>query len=577
MNDSLDKRSHHTISPYSESLLVHFRRAECLKEESIEYPSVNLNKHQLCDLELLLSRAFYPLDGYLNRADYESVLDDMRLLNGAVWPIPICLDIDEAFTGKIEVGRKLAIRDEEGFMLAVMDVEDLWKPDKRREALSVYGTDEPDKHPSVRHLYEEVKDWYVGGRLEGLQLPHHYDFPELRLTPSDTNRFFSRMGWRNVIGFHTEKHLHCAHKEMISSAAREAGASIFIQPVIGQPRPGDLDHFTLVRCYQAFVKKFPRNMVLLGLIPLATRGAGPREALWRAIIRKNYGCSHFMVGEDECDPFAQNGSDDRFYPRGMAQELVRRFEGEIGIKMMQRRRMAYVEDRAQYIPEDEVQSGMLVKRISSDELKHRLEMGLDIPEWFSFPEVVAELRKAYPPRHHQGLTIFITGLSGAGKSTLAKILYVRFMELNDRPVTLLDGDIVRQNLSSELTFTREHRNLNIRRIGFVASEITKNRGIAICAPIAPYEESRRVARELVSQYGGFIEIYLSTPLSVCEQRDRKGIYAKARKGIMKGVTGIDDPYIAPAKPEITIDTSELTPTEAAQEVMLYLEEQGYIR
>jgi sulfate adenylyltransferase len=284
-----------------------------------------------------------------------------------------------------------------------------------------------------------------------------------------------------------------------------------------------------------------------------------------------------MVADDQDDPFAHSGSTERFYTRGLAQDMVQRFEDETGIRMAPLRKMVYVEDKAQYIPETEVEEGMAVKRISSSELKRRLELGLDIPGWFSFPEVVAELRKAYPPRHEQGFTVFMTGLSGAGKSTVAKILYVKFMEMRDRPVTLLDGDIVRKNLSSELSFSREHRNLNIQRIGFVASEITKNGGIALCAPIAPYEESRCVVREMVSQYGGFIEVYMSTPLDVCEQRDRKGMYAKARKGVMKGVTGIDDPYIPPSNPEIVIDTSGLTPTEAAQEVMLFLEEQGYIR
>jgi sulfate adenylyltransferase len=548
-----------------------------LKRESVEFLSVDLNNRQLCDLELLLNRAFYPLDGYLNREDYESVLDSMRLTDNTVWPIPICLDISEALALKLERDRLIAVRDEEGFMLAVLRVGDVWKPDKRREALSVYGSDDPAKHPGVRHLYDEVKPWYVGGKLEGLQLPHHYDFPDLRLTPSDTNRFFSQRGWRNVIGFETEKHLHCAHHEMIRHAARESSSNIFIQPVVGQPRPGDMDHFTRIRCYQEFGKKFPKSMSLLGLIPLATRRAGPREALWKAIVRRNYGCTLFMVADDQDDPYAYNGSTERFYTRGLAQDMVQRFEDETGIRMAPLRKMVYVEDRAQYIPETEVEEGMVVKRISSTELKRRLEMGLDIPGWFSFPEVVAELRKAYPPRHEQGFTVFMTGLSGAGKSTVAKILYVKFMEMRGRPVTLLDGDIVRKNLSSELSFSKEHRNLNIQRIGFVASEITKNGGIALCAPIAPYEESRRMVREMVGQYGGFIEVYMSTPLDVCEQRDRKGMYAKARKGVMKGVTGIDDPYIPPSEPEIVIDTSGLTPTEAAQEVMLFLEEQGYIR
>ena len=562
---------------YSESLLVHFRRIESLKEAALGYPSVHLNTRQLCDLELLLNRGFFPLTGYLSQEDYESVLDKMHLSDGTVWPMPICLDVDEGVAQKLDKGRPLALRDEEGFMLAVVNIKDVWRPDKRREAEAVFGTDDPDKHPGVRNLYGQVGPLYIGGSLEGIQLPIHYDFKELRLTPSETHRRFSQNGWRHVIGFQTEKHLHCAHKEMTLRAAREAGTSIFLQPVVGLPHPGDLDHYTQVRCYQEIVKKYPKNMIMLGLIPLAMRKAGPREALWQAIIRKNYGCSHFMVADDHADPFANDSSEERFYNRHEAQEMVQAHEDKTGIKMVPMKRMVYVEDRAEYMPEDEVEPGMNVKQISSSELKRRLENDLDIPAWFSYPEVVAELRQANPPRSKQGFTIFITGLSGAGKSTLARVLMVRFMELRERPVTLLDGDIVRKNLSSELTFSREHRNLNITRIGFVASEITKNGGIALCAPIAPHEESRRHNRELISRYGGYIEVYLSTPLEVCEQRDRKGLYAMARAGKIKGVTGIDDPYVAPSNSEITIDTTEVTPDEAAQEVLLYLEEQGYIR
>jgi len=562
---------------YSENLLVHFRRIESLKKEALGHPSWHLDARQLCDLELLLNRAFFPLTGYLGREDYVRVLEEMRLADGTVWPMPICLDVDEETASGLKEGGCLALRDGEGFMLAVLNVTDVWKPDKGLEAESVFGTRDPNAHPGVRGLYEKTGSWYVGGALEGLHLPIHYDFRSLRLTPPEVHRRFSQNGWRQVIGFQTEKHLHCAHKEMTLRAAREAGASILLQPVVGFTHPGDLDHYTQVRCYQEIVKKYPKNIIMLSLIPLAMRKAGPREALWHASIRKNYGCSHFMVADDHGDPFSSNGEAERFYRIGAAQDLVADFEDEIGIRMVPLKKMVYVEEKAEYVPEDEVRPGMNVKQISSSELRRRLEAGLEIPEWFSFPEVVTELRRAYPPRSKQGFTIFITGLSGAGKSTLAKVLMVKFMEMNDRPVTLLDGDIVRRNLSSELTFSKPHRDLNITRIGFVASEITKNGGIALCAPIAPYEEPRRENRELISGYGGYVEVYLSTPIDVCEQRDRKGLYAKAKAGKVKGVTGVDDPYVPPANPEITINTTEVTPDEAAQEVLLYLEEQGYIR
>lgn len=562
---------------YSETLLVHFRRIQALKNASMNHPSVFLNKRQLCDLELLLNRAFYPLRGYLNQEDYESVLTKMRLVDGTVWPMPICLDIPEKIAQTLDSEQPLALRDEEGFMLAVLNIEDKWQPDKKEEARLVFGTDDPERHPGVRMLYEQIGSWYIGGVLEGIHLPLHYDFKEFRLTPATAHRRFAENGWRNVIGFQTEKHLHCAHKEMTLHAAREANANIFIQPVVGLRHPGDLDHFTQVRCYLEIIKRYPKNIAALGLIPLAMRKAGPREALWHAIVRKNYGCSHFMVADDHGDPFTTNGKKKRFYPRHAAQKLVKSFEKETGILMVPLKKMVYVEDKAQYIPEDEVGPNLNVKHISSTELRRRLEAGLEIPEWFSYQEIVSELRQAYPPRSKQGVTIFMTGLSGAGKSTVAKVLMVKFMEMRDRPVTLLDGDVVRKNLSSELSFSKEHRNLNIIRIGFVASEITKNRGIAICAPIAPYEKPRLQNRELISQYGGYVEVYMATPLLICEQRDRKGLYAKAKAGKIKGVTGIDDPYELPSNPDITIDTSEMTPEEAAQQILLYLEDKGYIQ
>ncbi|MCF8029920.1 MAG: bifunctional sulfate adenylyltransferase/adenylylsulfate kinase [Desulfohalobiaceae bacterium] len=562
---------------HSESLLVHFRRVEHIKAQAVNYQSLKLNERQLCDLELLCNRAFYPLNGFLNRREYESVLESGRLPEGWIWPLPICLDVPEDVALNLEPETPLSLLDQEGFLLAILHVEDVWRPDKRQEAQRIFGTEDETRHPSVFHLYHRMHSYYAGGRIEGIHPPPHYDFPELRIPPSETHRLFTSRGWRNVIGFHTEKPLHCAHKEMILEAARKAGASIFVNPVIGIPSPGDLDHFTMVRSYQAFVEHFPKNIIQLGLLPFASRKAGPKEALLQALIRKNYGCTHFMVAPDHADPFMHNSNNHLFYPVGEAQELLRENQDELSITCVELTPMVYVQDRAQYLPEHQVDDTMEAKKISSSELRRRLEFDLEIPEWFSFPDVVRELKKSHPPRHEQGLTIFLTGLSGAGKSTLARILYVKFMEMRDRPVTLLDGDIVRRNLSSELDYSRKHREINVRRIGFVASEITKNRGIAICAPIAPYEESRRHNRELIEQYGGYIEVYLNTPLSVCENRDRKGIYAKAKQGIMKGVTGIDDPYIPPSNPEIALNTSEFTPVEAAQQVLLYLEEQGYIK
>lgn len=560
---------------YSESLLVHFRRIEVLRKEAMEYMSLDLNNRQLCDLELLLNRGLFPLSGYMGKEEYDSVVSNMRLADGTVWPIPVCLDTNDANAEKIEVGTRIALNDEEGFLLAILTVREKWQPDKKKEALEVYGTDDPQAHPEVHSLYNTYGSWYIGGELEGVSLPIHYDFQELRLSPSEMVRRFTMNGWRRVLGFHTDEYLHCAHKEMVVAAAREVGAAIFLQPVSDLSHPGNIDHYTQVRCYQAFIKQLPKNMISLGLTPYASRKAGPREALWQAIIKKNFGCSHFMVAEDHADPFVATSNGDRFYPLGAAQKMVAKYASETGIDMVPQRKMGYLEEKKQYVELDKL-NGEKAATISSSELFRRLTLGLHIPSWFSYPDVVSELQVAFPPRSKQGFTIFMTGLSGSGKSTIAKVLLVKFMEMRDRPVTLLDGDIVRKNLSSELTFSKEHRNLNITRIGFVASEITKNGGIALCAPIAPYEESRKVNREIISQYGGYIEVHVSTPLEVCEQRDRKGLYAKARAGIVKGVTGITDPYIPPLNPELTIDTNEVTPMEAVQEILLYLEEQEYI-
>jgi len=560
---------------YSESLLVHFRRVEALREEALDYTSVDLSSRQLCDLELLLNRGLFPLGGYLLQKDYNSVVNGMCLADGTVWPIPICLDVGEQTASDVKVGQQLALNDAEGFLLAILTVEDIWQPDKEKEAAAVYGTDDPNVHPGVMRLYENVGSWYIGGKLEGVSLPVHYDFQHLRLSPSETVRIFTMNGWRRVLGFHTDEYLHCAHREMVLAAAREVGAAIFLHPVADLTHPGNLDYYTQIRCYQAFTEKFPMNMIQLALTPFAARKAGPKEALWQAIIRKNFGCSHFMVADDHADPYAGQDGVELFYPPGAAQKLVADYAGETGIAMVPQREMGYHQKLQKYVVLDKVEEEE-VAMISSTELKRRLVHGEDVPTWFSYPEVVDQLQCSFPPKSKQGFTVFMTGLSGSGKSTIAKVLLVKFMEMCDRPVTLLDGDIVRKNLSSELTFSKEDRNLNITRIGFVASEITKNGGIALCAPIAPYEESRQANRELISRYGGYIEVFVSTPLEICEQRDRKGLYAKARAGKVKGVTGVTDPYISPSNPELSINTAEITPKEAVQEILLYLEEQGYI-
>ncbi len=557
-----------------QNLMVSAERAQVLRQAAVDLPSIDLTQRQECDLELLLSGAFSPLTGFMDQETYDSVLDTLCLPDGTVWPIPITLDIPERVARSLQVGQQVALCDQEGFMLAVLTVDEVWQPDKKKEARKVYTTDETS-HPGVAHLFEHAGPYYVGGRVEGLHLPIHFDYKTLRLTPSETRAYFNKVGWRRVVAFQTRRPLHNAHKALTLLAANEARANILLHPVVGSTSPGDIDHYARVRCYQAIAQTYPKGSIFLNLLPLAMRMAGPREALLQAIINKNYGCTHFIVTPNHADPFTATERP-AYYPRFGALELLEQFEKECGITTISFSRMVYVEEKAQFLLEDECPPEVAPKHLTASELRRRLEYGLEIPSWFSPPEVVSELRRAYPARSSQGFTVFFTGLSGSGKSTIAKILLTRFLEMGDRPVTLLDGDIVRKHLSSELGFSEKDRHINVIRIGFVASEITKNRGIALCAPIAPYERSRRQNRELISRYGGYIEVYLSTPLEVCMKRDRKGLYAKALAGKIKGVTGVDDPYEEPINADITIDTTDVGPEEVAQEVLFCLKSKGYV-
>lgn len=568
----------HLVAPHGGeliNLLLDREQAAATKTASRDFPSWDLTPRQICDLEMLLNGGFSPLTGFMNKADYEGVCSDMRLKSGVLWPMPITLDVTGAFAKTLKPGStKVALRDAEGVMIAILHVEDVWQPDREAEAKSVFGTTS-QAHPGVAYLMNRGNPWYVGGRLEGLQLPSHYDFKNLRLTPTELRADFASHGWRRVVAFQTRNPMHRAHVELTFRAARQVEASLLIHPVVGMTKPGDVDYFTRVRCYQLLVGKYPAATAKLALVPFAMRMGGPREAIWHALIRKNYGCTHLIVGRDHAGP-GNDSNGKPFYGPYEAQELFAKHEDEIGVKQVPFQMMVYLEDKDKYFPVDEVPKDARVLNLSGTELRSRLNEGRDIPSWFTYPEVATELRKSFPPRGKQGVTIFFTGLSGAGKSTIANVLMTKFLEVGGRPVTMLDGDLVRKHLSSELGFSKEHRDINIRRIGYVASEITKNGGIAICAPIAPYEATRRDVRAMIEPVGGFILVHLSTSVEVCERRDRKGLYAKARAGILKEFTGISDPYEEPEKPEVRINTAELSPEEAAQEIILHLEREGYI-
>ncbi|MDX2456594.1 MAG: bifunctional sulfate adenylyltransferase/adenylylsulfate kinase [Gammaproteobacteria bacterium] len=566
----------HLIAPHGGklcNLLVDEDQAEALKTASGDFLSISLNQRQLCDLELLLCGALSPLTGFMVQEVYESVINQLYLPDGTLWSIPLTFDVPAAQAGKIEPGQQLALRDDEGFMLAILTVADKWQPDKQREASEIFGTTSTE-HPGVRYLMEQVHDTYIGGEVTGIQMPIHNDFETLRDTPQELRHLFTRLGWQNVVGFHTCKPMHRLHREITLQAAKEAQANILLHPSVGMTKPGDLHYYARVHCYQAIRHHYPHSMAVLSLLPSAVRMAGPREVLLNAIIRQNYGCSHYIVGPQHAEPPAVRGDGPCFYPRYAAQQMMEVHQHELEIRMVPVREMSYLPDSGTFKPDD--RQGKQGIRFTDRDLQQHLEQGLDIPAWFSYPDVLSALRKVYPPRSKKGITLFFTGLSGSGKSTLAKILYARFIEEGGRPVTLLDGDVVRLNLSSELGFSREHRNINVRRIGFVASEITKNGGIAICAPIAPYTAMRRDARETIEQHGAFIEIHVATPLDVCEGRDRKGLYAKAREGIIPEFTGISDPYDVPEHPEIRVDTTGKSPMQAVQEIMLYLLREGYI-
>ena len=567
------------INPHGDNLINGYcdvSQSKKYKNQAVNYDSWTLTDRQLCDLELILNGAFSPLDGFMCKDDYDSVLDNNRLKNNIIWPMPIILDVDSDLANCVKINDKLALRDKEGYLIAILDVNDKWNYDKELEAKKVYGTTDIT-HSGVRYLFENGGDFCLGGKLIGVEHPHHHDFLDIRLSPVETREYFENNNWNKVVAFQTRNPMHRAHKEIMQRAAKEIGGKALLHPVVGMTKQGDVDYFTRVRCYQKIIKKFPENSTTLGLLPLSMRMAGPREALWHAIIRKNYGCTHFIIGRDHAGP-GNDKNGNPFYGPYEAQELVQSFESELDIKMIMFKMVGYHKIQEKYVSLDDPNIDKNdIMFISGTQLREKLNSGEDIPDWFTYSDITDELRKTYPSKLNRGFTIFFTGLSGSGKSTIAKSLYSKLMEIGSRPVTLLDGDIVRTHLSSELGFSKEHRNLNIRRIGYVASEITKNRGAAICAPIAPYEESRNYVKDIISQHGEYILVHVSTSLEVCQKRDTKGLYRKAKEGLIKGLTGVDDPYEIPVDANLVIDTDGISVSSAVKDIISYLQETNLIQ
>ncbi len=543
------------------------------RESSKDNIDLVLSKRQLCDTESLLNGAFSPLKGFLNKEDYASVVKDMTLSDGTLWPVPVVLDVSAEFAGKIEPGCEITLLDHENALVANMVIDDIWQPDKQLEAKLVFGTNNTN-HPGVTQLLHHTEQFYLGGRLTGIEPPVHYDFIQHRYSPSRLRKEIQRRRWTKIIAFQTGNPLHQAQVELISAISKREEANVIINPALCEDDPETIDNFSKIRCCEEVMSYFPEQTTLLAVTTLATRYAGPREVLWHAIIKQNYGFTHMIAGAGHAGVKLSNG--ELAYAKDASWKLYQKHKNKLEIKIIQAPEMVYNSDKSMYMFVEDVKTGETVLRMDNKTFYTRLSDGLEIPSWFSFPEVIARITQAYPPKQKRGFTVFFTGLSGSGKSTLAKALTVKMQESGSRSVTLLDGDEVRQNLSSELGFSKAHRNLNIIRIGYVASEITKAGGIAICAPIAPYSDTRSTVGGMIRKYGGFIEIHVSTPLETCEARDRKGLYAKARQGIIKEFTGISDPYEEPIKPELRIDTTDISAPEAVNSIILKLEHLGYI-
>ena len=545
---------------------------------ALDYPRLTLTERQLCDLEMLTTGAFSPLTGFMTEEEYVSVRDTMRLParsaggQGTLWPMPIILDVpvNHPYT----LGQDILLCDTYGNPLATLAIESIFTPDKSKEAELVFGTKE-ELHYGVRYLFKHTHPVYIGGPVTGLALTQKHDFSSLRYTPRELREWFAANGWNKIIAFQTRNPMHRAHFEIVKRALEDHNAKLLIHPAVGLTKDGDIDYATRVSIYKIISEKYLPEISKVALLPIAMRMGGPREAIWHAIIRRNHGATHFIVGRDHAGP-GKNAAGDNFYGPYDAQNAAKAHAPEIGLTIIDPKEMVYVEEHSTYFPFDAVPARTTVKNISGTQFRSMLRSGAEIPEWFSFPEVVTELRKSVEREERRGFVLFFTGLSGAGKSTIASIVAARITEQYKRPVTLLDGDVVRNHLSKGLGFSKADRDANIERIGFVAAEIARHGGITICAAIAPYESARNTNRETISKQGTYIEIFVDTPLEACEARDTKGLYRKARAGELKGFTGIDDPYEVPTNSEIILNTASLTPHESADLILAYLRDKNLL-
>ncbi len=563
------------IAPYGDvlvNLLVSPEDAPAVKAHASTLPSIQVSERVVCDLELLASGAFSPLDRFMGQEDYQHVLDEMRLSSGHIFPIPVVLPVEP--NPDIQVGQDIALRNAKNELLAVMTVEEMYPWDREETAQKVFGSTDL-RHPLVAEMHR----WgplNISGRLRVLQMPSHYDFRELRLTPAETRARLETYGHTNVVAFQTRNPLHRVHEELTKRAAQEVDGVLLLHPVVGMTKPGDVDHFTRVRTYKALADRYyDKDRILLALLPLAMRMGGPREALWHAVIRRNYGANFLIVGRDHAGP-GNDSTGKPFYGPYDAQELVSQYEDELGVKMVPFRQFVYLPDEDRYEEVSRIAADTQTADISGTQVREEyLNNGRQLPDWFTRPEVAEILSESYPPRHKQGVCIWFTGLSGAGKSTTAEVLTELLLQ-EGRQVTVLDGDVVRTHLSKGLGFSKEDRDINIRRIGYVAAEIVRHGGTVVCAAVSPYRATRNDVRSMTGT-DHFVEVFVDTPLEVCEERDLKGLYAKARRGELTGFTGIDDPYEEPLSPEITLDTVGQTAEDNARAIIEYLRSRGLLR
>ncbi len=538
------------------------------KEDILNLPRLNVKGRQLHDLEVMLVGGFFPVEGFMDEADYNAVVETMHLADGQIFPIPIVLDVPH--DSPYHVGDRILLCDPFGNPLAIMNVSSRFTPDKQNEVLKVYGTDDP-MHPGVQYVLDEMHDTYIGGPVAHLALPVRHDFKQWRRTPAELKALFKERGWDKVVGFQTRNPMHRAHFELVKRASETVGAPVLIHPVVGMTKPGDIDYVTRVRTYNVVHSKYGKDFTELSLLPLAMRMAGPREAVWHSIIRRNYGCTHFIVGRDHAGP--GKGSDGKdFYGPYEARDLALTCADEVGITIVPSDELAYSKTRDAYVSTSEVTPEDEIENISGTEFRRRLFAGEEIPDWFSFKESIDILRQSVKRDTRPGVAVFFTGLSCSGKSTLANLLLARLQEIQDREITLLDGDLIRAHLSKGLGFSKEDRDENVKRVGFVASEIVRHGGIVICALIAPYKDARRYVRNLIEQHGEFVEIFVETSLEECARRDTKGLYEKAKQGLIKNFTGVDDPYEIPESPELVAKTEEATPEMLVEEIISSLKD-----